>query len=213
MKRSTKEGLLAFVLWVAGLAAYTGSLDLPWFDFNPRSGIQAAQKLAASRPFNRSDLVVTGRDSFDFLLERLWGGCFVWLAHPIVWVGWPLLLLRRWRAATVAGCIALVLALNAPLVFQPREGPWFPARVGYHLWFASMALLACSAAVRALLFRSDPVARSEAFGRLAARHGTLAAELAELKQQVADLVDDQAATFLGATEARSRGEPGDYYQE
>jgi hypothetical protein len=172
MKRRTKELLLAYALWIPGFSAYAGSLDAPWFD------------------------VITGLDGFNFLFERLRGGCFVWLAHPLVFVGWLFLVCRRWRAATAAGCLALVLALNAPFVFQPRAGPWFPAGPGYYLWFGSMVLLAGSAFVRGLFFRSDPVADNESFRRLAAQQSKFAVELAELRQQVADLVDHQAATFL-----------------
>jgi hypothetical protein len=194
MKRSTREFLLAFALWGLGLGVYAVSLSLPWFNFHPGSQV----------PIARSELLISGRDSFHFLLERLWGGCFVWLAHPILWVGWLLLVCYRWRAATVAGCVALALALNVPLVFQPREGPWFPPGVGYYLWFGSMALLACSALVRNFFFRSDPVAANEAFRRLAEQQRVVTAELAELKQRVADLVDHQAATFLEEMETRNR---------
>src|SRR5262249_11112343 len=142
--------------------------------------------------------------------ERLKGGCFAWLAHPILYVGWLFLVCRRWRAATAAGCLALVLALNVPLVFQPREGPWLPPGLGYHLWFGSMALLACSAFLGGRFFRSDPVADNESFRHLAAQQRAFAAELADLRRQVADLVDHQAATFLEEIDARKTSELSDY---
>jgi len=209
MKRLTAEFLLAFALWVPGLFAYVGSLALPWFNLSQGAKIQVNRRAVPRADFDRSQAVITGRDAFDFLLERLGGGCFVWLAHPILGVGWLLLVCRRWRGASVAGCLALVLALNAPFVFQPREGPWLPPGVGYYLWFGSMALLACSAFLRGLFIRSDPIADNESFRRLAAREGTSAAELADLKQQVAALFDHQAVTFLEEIEAREPCESTD----
>jgi hypothetical protein len=205
MKRLTKEVLLAFALWLPGLFAYVGSMGLPWFILNQGTPIQINKKgaMVSSTDFDiRAEVLITGLDSFDFLLERLEGGCFIWLAHPILWVGWLFLVCRRWRAATVAGCLALVLALNVPLVFQPREGPWLAPGVGYYLWFGSMALLASSTFLRNRFFRSDRAADSELFRRLAVQQRTFAAELADLKQHVETLADHQAAAFLEELEAR-----------
>ncbi len=197
MKRLTAEFLLALALWLAGVVVYAGSLALPWFILDQGARVQVNRRAPA---------VITGQDAFDFLLERLGGGCFVWVAHPILGLGWLLLLCRRWCGASVAGCLALALALNAPLVFQPREGPWLPPQAGYYLWFASMALLACSAFLRDRLFRSDTAADSESFHRLAVEQSASAAELADLKQQVAALFDHQAVAFLEQMEAREHSE-------
>jgi hypothetical protein len=204
MNRRTKELLLAFALWVAGLYAYVASLDRPWFTLDQGGSTRITSKTISRKALGQSEVVVTGVDAFNFLLERLGGGCFVWLAHPVLWVGWLLLVCRRWRAATAAGCLALVLALNVPLVFQPREGPWLPPGSGYYLWFASMALLACSALLYNRFLRRGPAADSETLRKFAAQQRTLTAELAELKQQVAGLVDHQAATFLEEFEAQQR---------
>jgi hypothetical protein len=202
MKRRTREFLLALALWLLGLSAYGGSLGLPWFIHNP--GLKSEPILdVLVRPFGVPfQEQITGLDAFDFLLERMWGGCFVWLAHPVLYVGWMLLVACRWRGASLAGCIALALAVNAPMVFQPRVGPWFPAGLGYYLWLASMVLLACSVVFRNFFFRHDLVAEAESFRQLAARERKLAAELAGVKRQVADLVDHHAATLLEEIEAR-----------
>jgi hypothetical protein len=207
MKRHTAEFLLALALWVAGVLAYSGSLVLPWFHLQPEAKLPVKGR-AHLVAFDRSQAQVTGMDAFEFLFDRLEGGCFVWLANPALWLGWLLLVCRRWRGACVAGCLALVLALNAPLVFQPREGPWVPTGAGYHLWFGSMALLACSAPMRGRLFRGDPVADSESFRRLAERQADSAEELAELKQRVEALFDHQAVAFLQEIEAREPSECG-----
>jgi hypothetical protein len=204
MKRHTKELLLAYALWAPGLLVYVVSLQLPWFTLGPEQR-GALVRHAGSRPGSGQAVVVTGVDCYTFLLERLDGGCFAWLAHPALYVGWGLLACRHWRAASVSGCLALVLALQVPFVIQPREGPWFPAGIGYHLWYASMALLACSAFARRGFFGSA-LADSEAVRRLASQQRTLAADVAELKQQVAGLVDHQVATMLEEIEARSASE-------
>jgi hypothetical protein len=209
MKHRTKELLLAFALWVPGLVAYASSLGLPWFNLDQGAHTRITRKTVSRTDRDQSQTVITGMDSFDFLFERLRGGSFVWLAHPLVWIGWLLLVCRRWRAATIAGCLALVLALNVSLVFQPREGPWLPPGPGYYLWFTSMALLACSAFLRNRFFASDPAADSESLRRLAGQQRTFATELAELKQQVAGLVDHQAADFLVEAEGRKTSEFSD----
>jgi hypothetical protein len=201
MKHRTKEFLLAFALWVLSLLAYTCSLRLPWFTLNEGTQTQI-NKTVFRTAVDRSQARITGLDAFDFLLVRLEGGCFVWLAHPVLFVGWVFLVSRRWRAAAGAGCLALVLALYAPLVFQPREGPWLPASVGYYLWFASMALLACSALLCHHFLHGEAVTEKESLRRLAAQQDTFGAELAELKDQVAVLFDQQAATLLDEIEAR-----------
>jgi hypothetical protein len=200
MRRHTKEFLLAFALLVPSLLAYVYSFHQPWFTLG--QGVRA--------PLGRSKVVITGLDAFDFLHERVAGGCFVWLAQPTLWVGWLLLVCRRWRAATAAGCLALVLALNTPFVFQPREGPWLPPGAGYYLWFGSMALLASSAFWHRSFFRRGPVADNETFRRLAEQQRASAAELAELKQQVAALFDHQAVAFLEQIETRGTGEVSDF---
>ena len=202
MKRRTKEFLLALALCLLGLLVYTGSLRLPWFTLNEGTQTQINKKMVFSTAVDRSQALITGLDAFDFLLVRLEGGCFVWLAHPILFVGWVFLVSRRWRAAAGAGCLALVLALYAPLVFQPREGPWLPALLGYYLWFASMALLACSALLCNHFLHGEAVTEKESLRRLAAQQDTVGAELAELKHQVAVLFDQQAATLLDEIEAR-----------
>jgi hypothetical protein len=209
MKRRTAEFLLAFALWGPGLFAYAGSLALPWFTLTQGAKIQINRRAAPPLDVDRSQSLITGQDAFDFLLERLGGGCFAWLAHPILYVGWLLLVCRRWRGASVAGCLALVLALNAPLVFQPREGPWLPPEAGYYLWFGSMALLACSSSLRNRFLHSDAIADNESFRRLEARERAIAAELAELKQQVGALFDHQAVTFLEEIDTRHPGEFND----
>jgi hypothetical protein len=211
MKRRTQELLLAYALWLPGLFIYVGSLELPWLVLDQGTRIPIKRTGAhPPSPFGRDAVVITGEDSFSFLLERLAGGSFVWLAHPLLYVGWLFLVCRRWRAATVAGCLAFVLALHAPFVFQPREGPWFPVGLGYYLWFASMALLACSAFLHNCFFHGDPIADNESVRRLAAQQRTCAADLAVVKHQVAELVDHQAATFLEEMEARSTSECSDY---
>jgi hypothetical protein len=202
MKRSTKEFLLAFALWVLGLFAYVGSLNLPWFILDQKSPMRIPKKTVSRTDLDREQLQITGLDSFDFLLERVQGGSFAWFSHPLLWLGWLLLVCRRWRAATVVGCLALALSLNVPLLFQPREGSWLPPGPGYYLWFASMALLACSALLRNFFFRTDLAGGNASLRRLLDQQGTFAAELAELKQQVAGLVDHQAATFLEEIDAR-----------
>jgi hypothetical protein len=209
MKRLTKELLLAFALWVPGLFAYVGSLGLPWFNLNQGTLPRITKKTVSRTDLDQSQTLITGMDSFHFLLERLGGGCFVWFAHPLLWVGWLLLVCRRWRAATIAGCLALVLALNVPLVFQPREGPWLPPELGYYLWFVSMALLACSAFLRNRFFGSQAAADNETFRRMVDQQRTLAVELAVLKQQVEALVDHQAGDFLVEIKARSTSELSD----
>lgn len=209
MKRHTAEFLLALALWLAGVLAYFGSLTLPWFVLDQRTRFQVNDRAAVRAGPDRSQSVITGLDAFPFLLERLQGGSFVWLAHPLLGVGWLLLVCRRWRGASIAGGLALVLALNAPLLFQPRQGPWLSPGVGYFLWFTSMALLACSAFLRDRFFCRDLVAGSEAFRQLAVQQGAVAAELAELKGRVEDLIDQQAVTFLEQIEAREPCESGD----
>jgi hypothetical protein len=192
MRRHTREFLLAFALLVPSLLAYVYSFHLPWFTLG--QGVRA--------PLGRSEVVITGVDACGFLYERLAGGSFVWLAYPACCVGWLLLLFRLWRAATAAGCVALVLALNTPLLFQPRAGPWLPPGAGYYLWFGSMALLASSAFWHNSFFRGRPAADNESLRRLADQQRASAAELAELKQQVAALFDHQAVAFLEQIESR-----------
>jgi hypothetical protein len=201
MKRRTKELLLAFALWLPGVLAYTCSFSLPWFTLNQPMRAHLHNPTASRAAVDGSQALITGLDAMDFLLERLKGGCFVWLAHPVLWLGWVLLVSCRWRAAAAAGCVALLLAFNAPLVFQPRQGPWLPPQLGYYLWFASMALLACSAWLRNYLLPGAAVADKE-LRQLAAREARAAAELAELKQQVAVLFDQQAASLLDEMETR-----------
>lgn len=197
MKRITAELLLAFALWIPGMVAYSGSLTLPWFTLD--HFMRKAPNLAH---FDRAQAQITGLDAFDFLFLRLKGGSFVWLAHPLLWVGWLLLVCRRWVGASVAGCLALVAALNAPMLFQPRDGPWLSPGVGYYLWFASLALLATSVLLRNRFLRGYSVAETQTLGRLAVRQEKFAEELAELKQQVAALFDHQAVSFLEQIEAR-----------
>src|SRR4051794_2211588 len=120
MTRSRKEALLGAALWVPVLCGYAASLVLPWFVLNAGTKSQFHNKTI----FAQSQRQITGLDAFNFLFERLEGGCFVWFAHPLLHVGWLFLMFRRWRAASVAGCLALILALHTPQVLQPREGPW-----------------------------------------------------------------------------------------
>src|SRR4051812_30448535 len=114
MRRLTTEFLLASALWILGLVAYAGSLELPWFILDKEPLIRFTR---VGRNVNQLHVQVTGMDRFEFPLERPQGGSFVWFAHPLLWVGWLFLLCRWWRAATIAGCLALLLALNVPLVF------------------------------------------------------------------------------------------------
>ena len=197
MNRHTAGFLLALTLWVASLTAYAGSLALPWFTLTRGVKVQVN---------DRSQTQISGHDAFDFLFDRLGGGSFVWLAHPVLWTGWLLLVCRRWRGASIAGCFALVLALNAPLVFQPREGPWLPPGLGYYLWFASLALLASSSVAHGRFFRDDRFADRASLRQLADRQSAAADELAELKHQVAVLFDHQAVAFLDQIEDREPGE-------
>src|SRR5205814_5832909 len=105
-------------------------------------------------------------------------------ANPILWAGCTLLLFRRWRAVTVAGCLALYFGLNVAALFEPRAGPWSCPLVGYYLWIGSMVLLACSGLFRGYFVpeaRATP--EDERIVRLAAQQRALAAQLADLRGQ------------------------------
>ena len=204
MNRHTASFLLALALCAASLSAYYGSLALPWFS------IAASVKVQLN---DRSQALITGLDAFDFLYSRLDGGSFVWLAHPLLWAGWLLLVCRRWRAASAVGCAALALAVNAPLLFQPRVGPWLPPGNGYYLWFVSLALLAGSAPLHAWLFRAGATIDKSSLRALEEKHNAAAEELAELKHQVAVLFDHQAVAFLEQIEDREPAEISRYRRQ
>jgi hypothetical protein len=232
MKLKTRERLLAYVLWCSILLAYAWSFFLPWFEFDPRNQVARApvqanqvfrnvlnlgnevQNQAARAPVhgNRRPVVqpesepLTGEDAFYFIAERSQDGSFVGLAHPFLWVGWGLLAIRLWRAATIAGCLALLCAMNAILLFQPREGPWFPPRTGYYLWFLSMALLASSSSLRNWLCSDNRALSREHLEQMAVKQQALAMQIDDLKQLADEAVDLQAANILLELSARDTKE-------
>jgi hypothetical protein len=102
-----------------------------------------------------SEFVVKGYQSFRGGPSDGWVLVVAWCANPVLWVGFLLLLARRWRGAALAGVVALglgaVMAVSATVtVGDPRADiRWSVAdyRVGYWLWLASMALLAAAGLV------------------------------------------------------------------
>jgi hypothetical protein len=232
MKRDNGERLLAYVLWSSILLAYAWSFFLPWFEFDPRNQTARApvranqvfrnvvnlgnevQNQAERAPVhgNRQPVVqpesepLTGEDAFYFIAERSQDGSFVGLAHPFLWVGLGLLAIRLWRAATLAGCLALLCAMNAILLFQPREGPWFAPRAGYYLWFLSMVLLASSSVLRNCLCSDARAVSREQLDRMAAEQQALAMQIDNLKQLTDEAVDLQAANILLEMSARGTEE-------
>ncbi len=208
MKRGNGERLLAYVLWCASINLYVWSFVLPWFEFTPQ-GVAGSMVLGPRVLEARSRLEpITGEEAFYFIMERAMGGSFVVLAHPLFWVGWVLLALRHWRAATVAGCLALVCAFNTVLLFQPREGPWFPPRMGYYLWFLSMVLLACSSLARNCLCTGDVTVSRKQLEEMAAKQRALVGQLDKLKQLTDEHIDLQAANILLEMRSESQKEPG-----
>jgi hypothetical protein len=198
MKRDKGERLLAYLLWCSILFVYSWSLILPWFEFGRQSQSRAPVHHSRRIEFLSGPVSepLSGEDAFCFMLERSVDGSFVGLAHPLLWIGWLLLAFRRWRGASIAGCVALACALNAIFLFQPREGPWFPPKAGYYLWYLSMALLASSSFLRNF-FCSDARAISrEQLERMAVEQHALAMQIDSLKQLTDEAVDLQAANIL-----------------
>jgi hypothetical protein len=62
----------------------------------------------------------------------------MWLANPVLWIGYVKAANQRWHAVTIAGVVALGLAMSESWVF------WRQVNVGYFLWIGSMALLAAA---------------------------------------------------------------------
>jgi hypothetical protein len=208
MKRGNGERLLAYVLWCMSINLYVWSFLLPWFEFTPQNtansvvlgprGLEARSRLEP----------ITGEEAFYFIVERGMGGSFVVLAHPLFWIGWVLLALRRWRAATITGCLALACALNTVHLFQPREGPWFPPKIGYYLWFLSMVLLACSNLARNCLCSGDRTVSRKQLEEMAMKQQVLADQLDKLKQLADEHIDLQAANILLEMRTEGGKEPG-----
>jgi hypothetical protein len=208
MKRNNSERLLAYVLWCLIMVVYTWSFFLPWFEFGrpdqSRAPVQGQRRIAfISVPVSEP---LTGDDAFWFILERSVDGSFVGLAHPLIWMGWVLLALRRWRGATVAGCLALACALNAIYLFQPREGRWFPSKAGYYFWFLSMVLLATSSSLRNWLCSDNRALSREHLEQMAVKQQALAMQIDDLKQLADEAVDLQAANILLEMSARDTNE-------
>lgn len=67
-----------------------------------------------------------------------------WLAHPVLWVAFRALALKRWRVAGIAGAVALLPAL-VPLI----EGMGTDLLCGYYAWLAAMVAVAAAGFVGA----------------------------------------------------------------
>jgi hypothetical protein len=206
MKCDRRERLVAFALWFLTMHFYTWSFVLPWFDFDPGRASPVPAPGHRFSVFGTISLALTGEEAFFFILERTAGGSFVGLAHPFFWLGWALLAFRRWRGGAICGCLALVCALNAVLLFQPREGPWFPPKSGYYLWFLSMVLLASSSFIRNSLCSDHRTLSREQLEQMAAKQQALASQLDDLKQLTDEAVDLQAANILLEMSARDTGD-------
>src|SRR5262249_44622012 len=91
MKRNKTEFLLVLALCIPGQLAYAGSMGLPWFVVERGQSSPLRSTALARTDFSGASIWITGQDAVDFLLERLWGGSFVLLAHPLLYFGWLLL--------------------------------------------------------------------------------------------------------------------------
>lgn len=77
-------------------------------------------------------------------------GLPAWLANPLMWVGMALLASGKWKAATAAGLVAVILGLTAlPAWLSSGDFP----RMGYVLWVLSIAALAVTGYVGSLAQR------------------------------------------------------------
>jgi hypothetical protein len=203
LKRDTKEPLVAYLLWCCTLLAYVYSFYLPWFDFGRENRVPLPVWFPPLELDARSlSDSMSGDIAFCFIVERTAGGSLVGFAHPLLWIGLVLLALRRWRGAMVAGCLALLCAMNAVLLFQPREGPWFAPKFGYYLWFLSMIVLASSNFLRNCLCSDNPAHSRVQLDRLTAEQQALAMQIDNLKQLTDEAVDLQAANILLEMSAR-----------
>jgi hypothetical protein len=73
-----------------------------------------------------------------------------WFANPAIWIGILLLAAGYWRAATIVGGGASLLALMAITQFEGRIG----TEVGYWVWVSSAAILLCAGLVQLVVCRS-----------------------------------------------------------
>jgi hypothetical protein len=195
VKQHHREFLLAYALCWLILSAYVSSLSLPF-----------ATPMRLPEPQESY-----GTSAFILLYDRLGGaGLFAWLANPLLWVGCVLLLFRVWGVAAVAGCLALSFGLiNSVVLFDGKIGLWSRPLVGYYLWIASLALLACSGVLHEYFFPTARVVLDvERIARLEEQQRLLAAQLAELKQQVEGVADHHVAAALSDLDlpaAKDRG--------
>ena len=92
------------------------------------------------------------------LADPIWDGAIVfmsgmpgaevsWLANPALWVGLVMLILGRWRAASIAGIVALFIGFLLKMIeIHVGSGgqTTYHLLTGYCVWLASMVLLAGS---------------------------------------------------------------------
>ncbi len=108
----------------------------------------------------------------------------LWLPNPLLWLGVCCLIRRRPLSATVLGALAIPFALGPFVLFRNIGLSWWPVRgqqgdqlyIGYHLWFASILLLAIAGAQQVIV--DDPT-RSET-PDLADAHSSIAADVPDL---------------------------------
>lgn len=93
-----------------------------------------------------------------WLLAFGWSGVFIlqfaWLANPLLWGAWILILARRWGLAMILGILAFFVGLNT---FTVSGIPPFPPAVssipvsglgiGAYVWFGSIIAIITSAAI------------------------------------------------------------------
>ncbi|HXH03281.1 MAG TPA: hypothetical protein VNN09_08165 [Candidatus Competibacteraceae bacterium] len=94
---------------------------------------------------------------------------FAWLANPLLWLAWTLLLLRRRRGAALCAGLALVVATDTLRLFHTplpadisggNHQQLQALAIGFWLWLASMAVVPLAALLRPAAAESPPAPSS-----------------------------------------------------